>query len=502
MASLWRTLRQEVIGTVDEFRQKGAVGALRDAALDTRDIASDAGSWLWDGVKNFVDEDPDEIAQLAVLRCESIPVRGATAQLEFADSSVVEALVVDIDGVSEPPRARVTVPGVAKPLLVVVLPPGVSKQSLGTLQENDAAAASSSLISGLREDWSSTVQEFREKGALGAARDAAFDAVDIVGATAKTAVEGARSIAKPLIDWELSADGTPQKVSEEASSADADADAGSNAKGMANAAGIAAANASDSAADSPGGAVGDAAAGALGRGGDAGSEPSSSSQAGAYTGSLLDVLKQELRDTVQDFREKGAVGAVKDATLDAVDIVGSAAAVVADKTKIYAAPLLEKAPDAVASVGSTAAAVAKQTQAYAAPLLEKASTLPDLWAVDVDGSAGGTSVSADGPSKESAAAATVNTSATRFAPPPRSTVGAAGEPPSQNDDPRCEGPSAAAPQAPSSSPDVDGKPQKKSLVSMRRNMFEKPKDEPKEEAKGEAKEEVKQEAQEEEELID
>lgn len=501
MASLWRTLRQEVIGTVDEFRQKGAVGALRDAALDTRDIASDTGSWLWDGVKNFVDGDPDEIAQLAVLRCESIPVRGATAQLEFADGSVVEALVVDIDGVSEPPRARVTVPGVAKPLLVVVLPPGVSKESLGTFQEDNAAAASSSLISGLREDWSSTVQEFREKGALGAARDAAFDAVDIVGATAKTAVEGARSIAKPLIDWEPSADGTPQKVSEEASSADADADAGSNVKGRANAAGIAAANASDG-ADSPGGAVGDAAAGALGHRGDAGSEPSSSSQAGAYTGSLLDDLKQELRDTVQDFREKGAVGAVKDATLDAVGIVGSAAAVVADTTRTYAAPLLEKAPDIVASVGSTAAAVAKQTQVYAAPLLEKASTLPDLWVVDVDGSAGGTSVSADGPSKESAAAATVNTSATCFAPPPRSMGGAAGEPPSQNDDPRCEGPSAAAPQAPSSSPDVDGKPQKKSLVSMRRNMFEKPKDEPKEEAKGEAKEEVKQEAQAEEELID
>eukprot|EP00421_Protoceratium_reticulatum_P036289 CAMPEP_0168462052 /NCGR_PEP_ID=MMETSP0228-20121227/54318_1 /TAXON_ID=133427 /ORGANISM="Protoceratium reticulatum, Strain CCCM 535 (=CCMP 1889)" /LENGTH=49 /DNA_ID= /DNA_START= /DNA_END= /DNA_ORIENTATION= len=49
MASLWSVLRQEVLGTVDDFRQKGAIGALRDAALDSKDMAVGAGGWLVDG---------------------------------------------------------------------------------------------------------------------------------------------------------------------------------------------------------------------------------------------------------------------------------------------------------------------------------------------------------------------------------------------------------------------------------------------------------------------
>ena len=47
----------EVMGTVDEFRQKGAIGALRDAALDTRDMATGGASWLWGNVKSLVGEE-------------------------------------------------------------------------------------------------------------------------------------------------------------------------------------------------------------------------------------------------------------------------------------------------------------------------------------------------------------------------------------------------------------------------------------------------------------
>ena len=105
MASLWNTLRSEVMGTVDEFRQKGAIGALRDAALDTRDMATGAGSWLWGNVKSLGRGSMVRIPQCSFLMVS--PARGATAPLQFSDGQVVEAMVMEVDGVSDPPRAQV-----------------------------------------------------------------------------------------------------------------------------------------------------------------------------------------------------------------------------------------------------------------------------------------------------------------------------------------------------------------------------------------------------------
>lgn len=439
MAQWWRTLQQEVRGTVDDIRAKGAIAALRDTALDARDMAADAGTWVRDGVKSFLDEDGEMIAQSFVLRCEGIPVRGATAQLELPDGSTVEAVVVDVDGISTPPRARVTIPGKPEPLMVTILPPGVPREGLGEAREEGSSRAPASLLSGLREELTATVQEFREKGAVSTVRDAAFDAVDIVGATAKSAVDSARSIASPLFDpdWE------PKEGVEaaEAASAAGGGKERTDASGAA-ASGDGAAGPGSGAAPSGGGAADAIAAAAAAAEGSAGS----SKEAGNYAEALWAGLKEEWNDTVQDFRQKGAVGSVKDATLDAVDIVGNVVGAVADTTRTYAAPLLERAPDAVASVGNTAAAVAKQTQAYAAPMLERAS---ELWTTEQG--EGGTfwATEAAATTKQAGAAQ----GSARFAPPARSSES---EAPASSDHA-----SAAAAPTSMSGPPKDGALQRK-----------------------------------------
>ena len=43
MASWWNVLREEINGTIDDFREKGAWGAFKDATLDAVDLVQDAG---------------------------------------------------------------------------------------------------------------------------------------------------------------------------------------------------------------------------------------------------------------------------------------------------------------------------------------------------------------------------------------------------------------------------------------------------------------------------
>lgn len=176
------------MGTVDEFREKGAIGALRDAALDARDMASDGLKWVGDGVKTAVEGDKE---LEAYLRLETMPARGATAPLEFSDGTIVEATVLEVDGVSDPPRVKVAAPGLEQPLLVSLLAPGAAFPQ---------AAAQGGILDSLKEEVQGTVQDFREKGAVGAMKDAALDAVDIVSSTANTAISGAKSLAQPIND--------------------------------------------------------------------------------------------------------------------------------------------------------------------------------------------------------------------------------------------------------------------------------------------------------------
>ena len=44
MASWWNVLREEINGTIDDFREKGAWGAFKDATLDAVDLVQDAGN--------------------------------------------------------------------------------------------------------------------------------------------------------------------------------------------------------------------------------------------------------------------------------------------------------------------------------------------------------------------------------------------------------------------------------------------------------------------------
>lgn len=400
MASLWNTLRSEVMGTVDEFRQKGAIGALRDAALDTKDMATDAGSWLWGNVKSLVGEDGEGAA---VLCFDGVPPRGATAPLQFSDGRVVEAVVMEVDGVSDPPRAKVKVEGIEEPLLVLV-----QSASEVVRGEDDAG-----LLASIKQEWNSTVQDFREKGAVGALKDATFDAVDLVGSTAGKAVDligntagkavdGARS----LIDLDTPAQST-----------------GAQAEGQ-----------GDTTATGARGSV----------------------------MQLVDGIRNEITETVQDFREKGAVATFKDAALDAVDLVGSTATTAVNGAKTVAAPILEDfwAPKAE-ETDPPAAASAASPSAAAAPA---AAPTP---------------------------AAPAASSASSAAPKP-SEVSPDSQPATQPASPSPKAGYVAA--TPPKAPKAEGEG-KKSLVAMRRGMFEQKKEEPKEEAK-------EAEAQEEEEVID
>lgn len=482
-------LREEVLGTVDDIRQKGAIGALRDAALDTKDLALDAGGWLVEGVKGIVADEEEEEGQAYVVGPD-VPKRGCTCMLHLPDGQVVEATAIDVDGVSEPPRVRVTAPGLEEPLLVPILDPA----SVEAAREAESNTGGMSVIDSFKQELNLTVQEFREKGAVGAMKDAALDAVDMVGSTAKTAVDGAKSLAEPVAQ-DFREKGAVGAVKDAA--LDAVDIIGSTAKTAVNGAQTLATPLIDlldlsdpEPAKQPGGEGAPA---------DAAGSSAAAAEGAEDSTTLLGGLRDEWRNTVKDFREKGAVGAVKDAAMDAVDLVGSTAT-----TAIGAA---NTATTAAVGVASTAFMGAR---ARAAPLIEQVSGgLPDLWA-DASASASSSQPTAEGAAPqhtESAAAAAPVASASKetaagtpkvFAPPPRSPAGADADaspkastserssPRSGNSSPQTSG--ASAPQAKEPVPESSmpaGSGGKKSLVSMRRGMFEKPKQE---EAKNEAEE--------------
>mmetsp|Transcript_118340 Transcript_118340/g.295287 ORF Transcript_118340/g.295287 Transcript_118340/m.295287 type:complete len:560 (+) Transcript_118340:110-1789(+) len=551
MAKLWAALREEVMGTVDDFRQKGALGTLRDAALDARDMATGAGAAIIDGVQGIVGNDgTDRETQRAAVRSEAVPVRGATVPLEFADGRVMQAVVVDIDGVSEPPRARVTVEGIAEPLLVPILAPGAP---LANQQDGDEGR--SSLLDMLKSECQATVQEFREKGAVGALKDATLDAVDMVGSTAKMAASTAQSATSDVV-----------QEFREKGAVGALKDATMDAVDMVGSAASGAVNLVAPSSETPNTEIDrDVSAAAA--------EQGTNQPADGRRTSLLDGLKDEWEATVKDFREKGAVGAIKDATLDAVDIVGSTAKSAASGAMSLASPLIdldtpaegsadgnaaagggildglkqelqatvqdfrEKGAigamkdatlDAAGMVGSAATVVAGKAQEIAAPVMGKAHEIAfgseDFKAQVAAETAGEPAAASAATSSTSSAAearaamlapTTTSTASSSsattgvprsFAPPSRveaskekseeaakpaaAAAAAAAAPPATSESPKAELPSTpkapvspktATPpngEAPASSMPA-GKPGRKSLVEMRRNMFEKPKEAPK-----------------------
>jgi len=404
MAGLWNALRSEVMGTVDEFRQKGAIGALRDAALDARDMATDAGSWLVGNVKSLVDGDGNPTA---VLRYDGVPARGATAPLQFSDGRVMEATVLQVDGVSQPPRVQVKVDGIDETMLVLVYPTDVAPD--GAAEE----ATDAGLLASIRQEFKDTVQDFRQKGAVGTLKDAALDAVDMVGSTAGKAVDLVGSTAGKAVDGAMSLiDSEPQ-----------------------------------------------AAQAATG-------EQTAPQQRGSVM-QLVDGVKSEIHSTVQDFREKGAVATFKDAALDAVDLVGSTATTVVSGAKGVAAPLLEDfwAGEKPTDPASSPAARAAETTSSSSATASAGAGAPEIVA---PASASST------PAPATAAPSAASTASGGYSAPA----------PTSSASPAQAGGYAAKAQESAGS---EEKPAKKSLVEMRRNMFEKPKDEAKEEKKDEQK---------------
>lgn len=401
MASLWNALRSEVMGTVDEFRQKGAIGALRDAALDTRDMATGAGTWLWGNVKSLVGEDGQDTA---VLIFDGVPPRGATAPLQFSDGRVVEATVMEVDGVSDPPRAQVKVEGIEEPLLVLVR----------TTNEVVHAENEPGLLGSIKQEWDQTVQDFRQKGAVGALKDATMDAVDLVGSTAGKAVDLIGNTADKAID------GARSLIDLDAPT---EQTAGQQSQGQGS------------------------------------TQPPTQPQPGRVM-QFVDSVKTEIKDTVQDFREKGAVATLKDAAKDAVDLVGNTASTAVSGAKTVAAPILEDfwatKPEETAEAvpeASPGPAAASSAPAEAAPAAAPATA------------SAASAASAAAPAAPAVAAATAATAAASTAASPSPKGGYVATPPKD-----AEG--------------DDGKA-RKSLVSMRRGMFEQKKDETKEEPKKE-----------------
>lgn len=457
MAGFWNTLRSEVMGTVDDFRTKGVIGAVRDAALDTADVAQGAGTWLWEGVRSAVAEgDP---SREPILRSEAIPVRGAPVQLELPNGTVVTALVVDVDGVSTPPRARVTVPGRPEPLLVTILPPlapgeaeaAAAQQAAASSREaGDAAGGAAEATAGpaaggamlfqtIRDEFSATVQDFREKGAVSTVKELGLDAVDMVGAAASTAVEGAKILGQDLIDL------TREQPGESTAAA----------PGPGQGAAAVSSSSSRGAGDAARSADGDEATqvdpDSPGRDAAAQTEPN------VYGADLLETFKQECFATVQDFREKGAVSAVKDAALDAVDIVGSTASTIAVGARSVATPLLDR-------TGSVASNLV--------------SNLPDLWAPEQQPSSNDVGGGGSASSSAQVPPTTDLPAAPKFSGPEAFSLTAA-DSPAAADSPTSPA-SGSEEKSLSGASAAEGKPsgkKGKSLVELRRNQFEKPKEE-------------------------
>ena len=292
--------------------------------------------------------------------------------------------------------------GIEEPLLVLVR----------TTNEVVHAENEPGLLGSIKQEWDQTVQDFRQKGAVGALKDATMDAVDLVGSTAGKAVDLIGNTADKAID------GARSLIDLDAPT---EQTAGQQSQGQVS------------------------------------TQPPAQPQPGRVM-QFVDTVKTEIKDTVQDFREKGAVATLKDAAMDAVDLVGNTASTAVSGAKTVAAPILEDfwAP----KPEGTAEAAPEASPGPAASSSAPAERSPAAAAAASAASAAAASTAAPAPAAAAAAPAAASTAAS-----PSPKAGYVATPPKD-----AEG--------------DDGKA-RKSLVSMRRGMFEQKKDEAKEEPKKE-----------------
>mmetsp|Transcript_81054 Transcript_81054/g.160630 ORF Transcript_81054/g.160630 Transcript_81054/m.160630 type:complete len:516 (-) Transcript_81054:671-2218(-) len=325
--SFWKVVQQEVTGTFQEFRQKGAVNVFRDAALDAADLAKDASDLLTQGIKTAVSGDGlEKLEDEIFIAGPAVPEPGDSVTLQFTDGTcLTEAQVLAVDSLSEQPRARVMIEGAEKPLLVPIWGPDVAQQMLTDASENmstgnvelqfDAKAdidARADTLSLVKQEWSERVQGIREMCDIQAIKEAAFDTVDAVHGKALSAVDVAKSVATPCLD-EIREKGTVAVV-KDATGAVKEATVGVVTQATVSVVDRARSTAiygtaSEQATDLLDKAKSTAIYGA----------------ASEHATDLLSTIKHEWEGTVHDFKEKGAVGTMKDAALDARDIVVSTA---------------------------------------------------------------------------------------------------------------------------------------------------------------------------------
>jgi len=439
MAALWNVLRQEVSLTVDDFRQKGPGGVFRDVALDAMDIAKDAGGLLVEGMKHVTGSE-NAFDVEAYLQGPTMPQPDTSVMLHFLDGTSMEVNVVQVDGTAEPPRAWIKTPtGDADQMLMVpVLDPALVDQAIA----DGLLGTGGSWSAFLKKEWDSTVQEFREKGAVNTIKDAAFETADMVQDTAASVVNAAKTVAVPAV----------QDLRE---------------KGAMNAA----KDAVDLVGNTAKSAISTASTVVNGETARAAVDLASSTASSAMTTAT---------DAINGPRARTAISMAGSTATNAVEVAGAAL----QNARARAGPLLEQvqtqlpdlwaAPPADATAAGVAAGATAATGGAAATAEgERSATTvgvsdedPFLAGVSPGGASQEQTQEANSPSAPAAASDAspspeVPAAATKVAaPPPTQAEGAAAP------TPESEMPAAKAP--------------KRGLVSMRSKMFQKPKpDEPK-----------------------
>jgi hypothetical protein len=181
--SLLECLKQDCNETLAEFREKGAVNAVKDAALDVATIVKSTASNAVEGARTLVAES-----------------RSGGETLEAADNPFAEDAVLHKDAVFH----RLYTEDAAASSSQSVTEEGAASEGEARSSESRGTAPATvtenvnlldlPLFDTIKHEWNSTVQDIREKGALGAVKDAALDAKDLIGNTAKVAVDGAKSL--------------------------------------------------------------------------------------------------------------------------------------------------------------------------------------------------------------------------------------------------------------------------------------------------------------------
>lgn len=182
MASWWNVLREEINGTIDDFREKGAWGAFKDATLDAVDLVQDAGSMVVDGTAQLLHLERPTLRRHPGA---PLPEMGDEVPISLSNGQPpVRAKVYGVDGISDPPRVRVMRMDTGEEVLVDVV--------------DDDGSPKRQPMSWVVEEIGRAVGEVREKGA-GVLKDGVLDTVDIVKEGTCVALNGAQQLGRQTL---------------------------------------------------------------------------------------------------------------------------------------------------------------------------------------------------------------------------------------------------------------------------------------------------------------